>query len=396
MFFSASDIENIDEQRLRLFLELRVVERSQLDYKVQIVQKGKDDLDSKDKRNFLKDVTGFANANGGNIIYGAKEPAPGLLLDEQLVGVADAKGMASKLEALLRTGVDPRVYGVQVVPVPLTNGKSAIVLHVPPSQGRPHMVTLDGDKGFYIRHSESTVPMTTHEIKESVLLAASAEGRAKEYLAQQEKAVAELLTGRGPYLLFQAMPLIQPDQPLDVFTKAVKEVLRGDLRRNKYYDPAFSSSEPRPTIDGMEGTDFRDNREWVSEIHRNAYISCWLLNPKGSIDRNGAEAPVLTPIHKNAFMAFCELCRETLNALNLDLPYVMRCTQFQADHVYLSYEINLRYNQTAIEKPRQKKTLRWPDQIRQVGESFEPIASRWFVVMHHAYGVEMYDKPIKA
>ena len=78
----------------RRFLAKGHPEGHYLDYKVAL----SGESEREQRREFLKDVTGFANALGGNIIIGATEPAEGLAVDQQLKGIADGDKVAQALE----------------------------------------------------------------------------------------------------------------------------------------------------------------------------------------------------------------------------------------------------------------------------------------------------------
>ena len=56
---------------------------------------------------FLKDVTGFANANGGLLVIGVEEPADDLSVDAQLVGVAEGAEMAGRLDRRGADSIEP-------------------------------------------------------------------------------------------------------------------------------------------------------------------------------------------------------------------------------------------------------------------------------------------------
>jgi predicted HTH transcriptional regulator len=101
-----------------------------------------------DKKEFLKDVTSFANTAGGHIIVGMAATA-GVPTD--LVGVngnLDAEKL--RLESLLRDRVEPRILGVRLQPVPLANGRTALVIRIPKSWNPPHAV-LQGKSKTDIR-----------------------------------------------------------------------------------------------------------------------------------------------------------------------------------------------------------------------------------------------------
>jgi len=105
-----------------------------------------------DKKEFLADVSSFANAAGGDIVYGISEMkgTPVKLVGLELTNV-DAEKL--RLEETIRTGIAPRVTGLSIKVVPLDGSKVAIVVRIPHSFGRPHMVTFKGGSRFFSRNS---------------------------------------------------------------------------------------------------------------------------------------------------------------------------------------------------------------------------------------------------
>jgi hypothetical protein len=178
------------------------------------------------KREFLKDITAFANAAGGQILLGVREPSEELSPDDQLVGMDDGEVLSKDLERLASASVDPRIPGLRIVCIPLASGKTCLVVHIPPSLGRPHMVNYAGHRSFYVRHSESSFPMTTHELREAVLASASAEGRARQKVETRLLEARELLGDHQAAFFIQAVPLISPESPWSVLDAAFETVLR--------------------------------------------------------------------------------------------------------------------------------------------------------------------------
>ena len=104
MYLTRQQLAALDEAGLRAFLDTAVPECLYLDYKISL--SGSSDKDA--KREFLKDVTAFANAGGGQLLLGVKEPADDLSVDDQLIGVEGAEALAQDLERLCSASIDPR------------------------------------------------------------------------------------------------------------------------------------------------------------------------------------------------------------------------------------------------------------------------------------------------
>ena len=91
-------------------------ERKTLDYKRDVV--GASDFE---KREFLYDVSSFANSAGGFLICGMAEK-DGVPVD--LVGLAvDPDKEILRLQQMLRAGVRPTLAAVEIAPVKLGSGR---------------------------------------------------------------------------------------------------------------------------------------------------------------------------------------------------------------------------------------------------------------------------------
>ena len=117
MYLTAQQVLDMDQAALEAFLELRISEKLHIDYKRQLTTP----LNKEAKREFLKDVTAFANAQGGHIIIGVLEPDDNLAIRDQLVGIDDAEQLAQTLERLTIACIDPKISGLRIVPIALRN-----------------------------------------------------------------------------------------------------------------------------------------------------------------------------------------------------------------------------------------------------------------------------------
>jgi hypothetical protein len=136
-------------------------EGRQLDYKAELP--GRTD---KDKKELARDVTSFANAAGGYVIYGITDqkdaagkntgvPAP-------VTGLSGVNGEQEilRLEGMIRGNVDPGIPGVRMKAVDGFADGPVIILQIPKSWSAPHMVNVDKDSRFYSRGSGGSNPWT--------------------------------------------------------------------------------------------------------------------------------------------------------------------------------------------------------------------------------------------
>ena len=116
-------------------------------------------LDPK-KLEMARDVSAFANADGGQIVYGMTERR------SRASGLDD--GFDPKVypeiwfEQVLQQHVTPILSGVRPYHVPLKSGRVAVVIDIPATKGDPHQ-TSDGR--YYRRHNFNRLIMEHYEVQ---------------------------------------------------------------------------------------------------------------------------------------------------------------------------------------------------------------------------------------
>lgn len=215
--------DSIDEKALQDLIENEVRESIVLDFKRDLP--GKSD---EDKREFLRDVTAFANAEGGDLIFGMAED-DGVAKD--LVGL-DAKGIDDetlRLNNLLRDGVDPRIHGLNMEPVPLENGRQALKIRIPKSLEAPHLVQLGNYRQFWIRNPSGKHSMSATEVKATVMRTQDWKQRAEEWRTSRVEAIdsqnGPVLMETGPCLHIHFVPLPIAEEILSLSSKSIRTQL---------------------------------------------------------------------------------------------------------------------------------------------------------------------------
>ncbi|CAN7205864.1 ATP-binding protein [Paenibacillus sp. LjRoot153] len=158
-------IEQITEQDIESLVTDLVPESRVLDYKETMPNLQVGD----EKREFVYDVSAFANGGGGELIFGIAEAAG---RPDRVVGVSigNTDQLIRQVEDIIRTNVQPRIYGIQIRAVPLsTTGNYALIIRIPNSLNSPHMVNMGGTTRFYTRNSAGKHPMDITEIRSAIL-----------------------------------------------------------------------------------------------------------------------------------------------------------------------------------------------------------------------------------
>lgn len=157
-----------------------------------------------ERKEFLKDVSSFANAAGGLILFGVEEERDsenrktGRPAD--VVGLRDVSCDAEilRLEQIIRSGLDPR-------PSPFPRfkvidgfaGGPVLALRIYRSWSRPHMLRTD-DSRFWSRSSAGKHPLDVREIRSAFV---DSEERLDRIRRFREDRVATILADQGPFPL---------------------------------------------------------------------------------------------------------------------------------------------------------------------------------------------------
>jgi len=118
------------------------------------------------KREFLADVASFANAQGGDLLYGIDAPKG---IAETIVGVeiADPDAELRRWEDVIQDGVEPRLPGLRLLWIPIANSRGVMLIRVPTSPIGPHRVVFSNWSRFFGRRSNAKYEMDTQELREA-------------------------------------------------------------------------------------------------------------------------------------------------------------------------------------------------------------------------------------
>jgi len=121
----------------------------------------------REKNELSKDVSAFANSEGGDILYGVREdgepPSRFADVDE---GINPSDIAPEWLEQVISSRIQRRINGVRIKPIELKNsrpGRVVYLVHVPPSFDAPHQAV---DKKYYKRFNFQSVPMEDYEVRD--------------------------------------------------------------------------------------------------------------------------------------------------------------------------------------------------------------------------------------
>jgi predicted HTH transcriptional regulator len=190
-------INEINKTNIGTLITDKIEESRTLEYKEELII-GTDN----EKKGFLADVSSFANALGGDIIYGIKEERNGegkkTGRAEETIGIENMTNDEAtlRIENIIRDGLSPRLK-VQIKCIEGFRKGSVIVLRIPQSFSAPHMI-LKGSSKFYSRNSAGKYPLDVGEIRSSFLTSDALPEKIKRF---REQRLAEIIADQTPVQL---------------------------------------------------------------------------------------------------------------------------------------------------------------------------------------------------
>lgn len=134
MSISGKSLTSITADDLNNLVELEIGESRIIEYKEQL-PKANDDASLK----FLAQVSPFANASGGDILYGIRAE-DGIPVDVPGLPGVNIDSQKLRLSQTLESNIKPRLLGVEMQPVPTQVGAPCLVIRVRRSLIGPHVV----------------------------------------------------------------------------------------------------------------------------------------------------------------------------------------------------------------------------------------------------------------
>lgn len=309
----AKSIDQIIVTDLQALIDNAVLENKTIEYK-QLLPNSSDS----DKKEFLADVSSFANASGGDLIFGIIQNRD-TGIPEKLEGldIENIDQEILRLDNLIRDGIAPRIPSVISKPIKLLNSKTALIIRVSKSWISPHRVTFKGYDRFYSRGANGKYPLDVTELRIAFTLSETLVERVKRF---RESRISQVYAGETPVPLSQGAKVVLHLVPLISFSPAQRYDIDPIASKPEKMAPMnHYMSDQRYNLDGFLTYSVTQTEESYSyvQLFRNGIIEA--VDALTLSDENGAMLIPGTSLEEEIIRSFPNYL-SVLKSLEVELP----------------------------------------------------------------------------
>lgn len=221
-------VEDITKEDITSLIENCVCENKTLEYKREL----NIETDS-EKKEFLADITSFANSIGGDIIIGVEEDEKEKI-PTKICGIlySNEDTLIRKLESFIRDSIQPIILNIQYHIIELEEKRCILVIRIPQSLIAPHRIEFKGSSKFFTRNNKGKYPMDVNELRLAFNSGIDLSKRIEEFKMNRYYNLISnkfnLLTSNSPILVAHYIPISAFNNSLQLFSisdikQAIKE-----------------------------------------------------------------------------------------------------------------------------------------------------------------------------
>ena len=224
-------LEQLELKDLESLIQNSVSEGKFIEYKLSLP--GNSD---KDKKEFLADVSSFANTLGGDLIFGIKEEK-GVAKKIEGISISDVDAEIRKYDNLIRDGIEPRIQ-VAIRPIPVNENKTILIMRINNSWTGPHRVKFQGHDKFYARNSAGKYALDTIELRTAFNLSSTLIDKIRNFKTER---ISALIADDTPIPFYEGGKIILHLIPLDAFSPNFRINFRSIADISILLKPIYSS-----------------------------------------------------------------------------------------------------------------------------------------------------------
>lgn len=202
--------EDITEADLESLIQDKVREGTTIDYKRAINLQP-----DQQKIELSRDVSSFANASGGHIVYGIEEVDGVPTKINGIPASTNFENLEQQVNQICRSRIDPPVTTIRMRPIPLASGQFVFPIRIDKTWNGPHMITFDAENRCWTRDHSGKRPMDISDLKQAMAYSEGAASRMKRFRMER---IGNILARETPIPLSSSQCIIFHFLPLVSFT----------------------------------------------------------------------------------------------------------------------------------------------------------------------------------
>jgi Putative DNA-binding domain len=366
-------LESISEDDIQGLISNAISEGRTIDYKREMPG-GTDAA----KKEYLADISSFANTSGGDLIFGVDE-AQGI--PTEIVGIAsvDPDAEIRRVDSITASGLSPRIrYHINPVDC---SGKRVLIVRVERSWVGPHRVIFAGSDKFYARNSTGKYPLDVNELRAAFTFSNTVTERIRAFRTDR---IIALSNNETPMPFVEGPKIVLHCIPVEAFAgNSQYDVMQfyHDLARLR---PMVASGWTQGiNLDGVFIYSGNNPAYSYTQIRRNGVIEVVdgsILNPWGE------QKLISHVVYEGAILSYLPYCIQKLQELGCSAPVVVALTLtnikgFQME--LLGYMPSL-----VIRQPISLETLMLPEAVvEDLAEAPDKILKPMFDLVWNACGL---------
>lgn len=270
------NIEDIIIDDIRELIACRVPEGPSIDYKQTTY--GHSDGD---KKELAKDISAFANANGGHIIIGIRESSDEAGIPSEITPLnINQEEEINRIYQIARNCIEPTLSGLRVIPIETDNSGCVLIIRIPKSWNTPHRVNLQNENRFWVRHGSMKDQASMEEIREMFMLSTNALENARKFRDERINSIRQDTISEELYCNGRCIIHIGP---LSAFTSNQQINLENAQQNNPAFKPIggtryFSEYNFDGFINIRRRTNTEERSSGYTQIFRNGIIEATKAN----------------------------------------------------------------------------------------------------------------------
>jgi hypothetical protein len=340
------------------------------------------DSDS-DKKEFLADVSSFANTIGGHLIYGVEENN-GLAKAISLIESDNFDGEILRLENIIQSGIDPRIKTELVFIDSDDPRKKILVIHVSKSWLSPHRVVYKNWNKFFARNSAGKYELDVTELRTSFNLNNTIVDKVVNF---KNDRIMKLVANEAPINFKNGTKIVMHFIPFESFNPDTQFDLEFYHSKPGELPPMFSRGwNTRRNLNGFlsySGYADKDNSDTYTQIYRNGIIE--VVN--GSIiERERGEKPIIPRIaYEFEILKYFKQCMGVIKKLGIGFPIMFSLSFLDVRGFSISDSIHILDDIYPIDQDN----LILPETVIEgLGERAEDILRPMFNLVWNACGLK--------